>query len=212
MEKFVLKMDQVKSSFYSARSPVNFASKKRLKDKFESTGVSNDDLFQFLLGQRSHTAFKPMRKKHFLRRSVQYRAPFETMATDLGDFSAFKKFNNSKAWLFLSIDIFSKYIYLEPSVTKGKSDMLECFEKLIESVPPAFKIHHIWSDEGECHDFVCMHVCACMCGHVSFACDMLNSLSLSLCRLRIHELQKGFGRKVSNFSLLNSDRIEKCHC
>ena len=148
--KVCSKMETLKSQYYDPSSEINFASPKKLKDKFAgSKEVSEEDLFNFLLGQRSYTAFKPQAKKHFMRRSVSYRRPFEIVAADLGDLQALKKFNKGHGWLFLAIDIFSKFLFLEGAVTKGKSDMLQCFDKLVQSVPNEFKIEKIWSDEGE---------------------------------------------------------------
>ena len=52
--------------------------------------------------------------------------------------------------------------------------MLQCFEKLVKSVPDEFKIEKIWSDEGEC---VCMYVCMSVRRLVA---SLLSVISLSL--------------------------------
>lgn len=198
-------MEAVKSQYYDPSSEVNFGSLKKLKDKFKNR-VSEEDLFNFLLGQRSYTAFKPQAKKHFMRRSVSYRRPFEIVAADLGDLNALKKFNKGHGWLFLAIDIFSKFIFLEAAETKGKTDMLQCFEKLVKSVPDEFKIEKIWSDEGECallHVYVPLYVCLSVRRLVASLLSVI-SLFLSLCfRFRIHELQEHSDGKIWHISLFD---------
>ena len=195
-------MEAVKSQYYDPSSEVNFGSLKKLKDKFKNR-VSEEDLFNFLLGQRSYTAFKPQAKKHFMRRSVSYRRPFEIVAADLGDLNALKKFNKGHGWLFLAIDIFSKFIFLEAAETKGKTDMLQCFEKLVKSVPDEFKIEKIWSDEGECallHVYVPLYVCLSVRRLVA---SVLSVLSLCFFRFRIHELQEHSDGKIWHISLFD---------
>ena len=124
-----------------------FSLKNELKNKNKK--IDTNELAEFLRGQASYTKFKTPRKK-FPRRQIKILAPFETISCDLADIQILKQYNNSKAWLFLVVDNFSKIAYLEAIPDKSKISMQKAFKNFFEWIPAKFKhaVRHAHSDQG----------------------------------------------------------------
>ena len=103
------------------------------------------------MGERAHTQFRT-RRRHIPRRQIKKIGVFETFSCDLGDLQALKDFNHGMGWLFLAVDNFSKFIFLEAAPTKEKKSMLACFSKMMETIKELkvdLPISHIHSDKGK---------------------------------------------------------------
>jgi len=93
------------------------------------------------LKQMAIELHKPAKKK-FERRKVYVDGVNNTWAMDLADLNMFKEENDGYRYIFVVVDIFSRYAWAFPLKNKYATDVLEAFKK-IKKVPK--KIH---CDEG----------------------------------------------------------------
>ena len=134
--------DPKNPAFYSSKSTLKKEIEKKLKKKVPLKQVIN-----FLLGEKSFTQYKPRRR--FPRLQIKRLEVFESLSCDLGDLQSLKRWNNQKAWLFIAVDNFSHWTYLEGAVDKGKACMTQCFKNLFAALPRHdLPIKYIHTDQG----------------------------------------------------------------
>ena len=138
-------INDLKKKYYDERSPENFASAQTLKRAFPK--LKDDEIANFLMGQRAHTEFA--RPQKFSRRMIVKKGVYETCQSDLSDYQAFKSYNGSFSYLFVCICILSKKVFLTPIKTKGKNDMLAAFSRFFAQVPRGYTVKHLHTDQGQ---------------------------------------------------------------
>ena len=138
--------------YYETKNPAYLGKKRTLQLELEKKGEkpTNEELSQFLLGQTAFNLFKNPRKK-FPRRPIIIKAPWESVSCDLADMQALARFNDQRAWLFLVCDNFSKKVFLDGVVTKGKKSIQRGFDDFFQWLPHKFKnaIKKMHTDEGK---------------------------------------------------------------
>ena len=128
--------------YHKVGDPAYLASIKTLQQRVQDElgrPIKLNDIADFLLGERAHTQFRT-RRRHIPRRQIKKIGIFETFSCDLGDLQALKDFNHGMGWLFLAVDNFSKFIFLEAAPTKEKKSMLACFSKMMETGKKNYKM------------------------------------------------------------------------
>ena len=85
---------------------------------------------------------KPTIQK-FERKKVIVNYINEIHSTDLVDMTQYSKMNRGYKYIFTNIDIFSKYAYAFPLISKKIQDIKPCFEKIFKNNKPKY----IWSDK-----------------------------------------------------------------
>ena len=84
----------------------------------------------WLQSQNAYTLNKPVRKK-FKRRKYIVKGIDSLWQADLADFKAISKWNNGNNYVLVVIDVFSKYLWVQPVKTKTARDVLLAFKKIL---------------------------------------------------------------------------------
>ena len=79
----------------------------------------------------------------FERQKVIVNHINEIHSTDLVDMTQYSKINKGCKYIFINIDVFSKYAYAFPLKSKKMQDKKACFEKIFKKNKPKC----IWSDK-----------------------------------------------------------------
>ena len=88
--------------------------------------ITYNDVKDFLERQKSRQ-FKAYRGFN----SYVASEPLQELQVDLGDFTASSAVNNGFRFMFLAVDIFSKYIHCVPVKDKKQQKALECLMKYL---------------------------------------------------------------------------------
>ena len=80
------------------------------------------------LKQLAEEIHKPVKKK-FKRRKVYVEKAYDTFSIDLADMNMYKDENNGYRYMLVCIDVFSRYLWIQPIKTKHADVVLEAFKK-----------------------------------------------------------------------------------
>lgn len=143
MEKLLRKI------YYDPTSPAGLGSISKLyqKAKLINSNIKIKDVKSFLKGSRVYTLHKLQRKK-FPRAKTVAAAPKIILSCDLADMKALQKENNSTRYLLVCVDVFSRYMFVEPLQRKTGQNMIRALSKILEK-PEAQGYTRIFSDRGK---------------------------------------------------------------
>ena len=117
--------------YYSIESPVSFSSPEKLYNeaKKHDENVNKKDVTDWLRTQLTYTLHKPV-KLNFKTRPVIVHDIDEQWQMDLVDLSKLSKYNSGFKYLLVTIDVLSKYAWIEPLKTKTAKELKEAIEKI----------------------------------------------------------------------------------
>lgn len=135
--------------FYNPALPAGFGSIDKLyrKAKTINPNIRIKDVKSFLKGSRVYTLHKLQRKK-FPRRKVVSAGPRIILSCDLAEMGALQEENHGVRYLLVCIDVFSRYMFIEPLQRKSALDMVKAFTKIFKN-PDAQGYSRIFSDRGK---------------------------------------------------------------
>ncbi|XP_033725177.1 uncharacterized protein LOC117315142 [Pecten maximus] len=110
---------------------------------FHSLGLHK--IRRYIQSLDDYSLQKPV-KRFFKRARVEVGEPFEQYDTDLLDMTSLAKHNSGVKYLLMVIDVFSRFLWVEPIKTKTAKEVLEGFKKIVERGRIPKKIH---SDLGK---------------------------------------------------------------
>jgi len=107
--------------------------------------IKRTDIQTFLASQKGHQMAKG--EKKIIRRPIIARYPNQIWMIDLPDVSSLGKSNYGWNWIFVCVDIFSRYCWLERLKVKEAKETTRCLKAVIERAKVQCK--QIRSDNGQ---------------------------------------------------------------
>lgn len=124
-------MESLNRVYYDAAHPASYGGIGKLA---KATGLPRKKVKQWLLGQRSYTLHKPL-KKHFQRRRTVVAGIDHQWQADLSDLSSLSAVNDGYRYLLCVIDIFSKYAWVVPMKKKTGEALTKAFASIKKRQP-----------------------------------------------------------------------------
>lgn len=118
-------MDKI---YYNPRHPASFGGINKLYHATKGKNTQRD-VRQWLSKQDAYTLHKPVRHR-FRRSRYIHLAIDETWQSDLADLSSLQLENDGTKFLLVVIDIFSKFLWVEPLRSKESTEVLSAFERI----------------------------------------------------------------------------------
>lgn len=121
------------NNYFKPESPGSFGGVKRLRRSDPNLSVK--DAKRFLSSQRAYTLHKPIRRI-FKRRKTIVSGIDSLWQADLADFQALSRYNKGYKYLLVVIDVFSKFLWIEPVKTKQATEILHSFLQILNRSSP----------------------------------------------------------------------------
>ncbi len=113
--------------YYDPKKPASFSSPIKFYEAIKEEGKRNISLAtikKWLSGQDTYTLHRS-RRKPFKRRHIIVDGIKSQYDADLIDFQSYVKDNDGIRYVLLTIDVFTRFVYLEPLKTKKCEDVRE---------------------------------------------------------------------------------------
>jgi len=114
------------SSAYLAGANAVFREARKRDDT-----IRYQDVVEFLEGQDVYTRHKPVRK-HFKRNRVVCDGLDSDWQADLISLPSLVEYNDDNAYILLVVDVLSKHIFAQPTVTKKPEDVRDALHTIIQ--------------------------------------------------------------------------------
>ena len=123
--------EYMKEVYYSPAHPSSFSGPQKIYAavKRRKKDVTKPQIRQWLQRQETYGLTRPVRRK-FPRNRVIVNGLDIQWDGDLIDMVSLAKFNDQYKYILLMIDIFSRYIWLEPLKTKKGEEVVEAMKKV----------------------------------------------------------------------------------
>lgn len=125
--------DYLQSIYFDAKSPGSFTSPEKLYQVIKKEGkfvISRNKIKRWLREQDVYTLHRDVKRK-FTRRKFITSGVDVQWGADLADVSNTSKYNDGVTYLLIVIDVFSKYLFIEPLKSKRAKDVLQAFERVL---------------------------------------------------------------------------------
>ena len=106
--------------------------------------VTPNQIKEWLMKQDTYTLHKPIRRR-FKRNRVMIGGIYQQWQMDLADMQSMQKFNDGYRYLFVCIDVFSKYAWVIPLKNKTGPSLVEAFKLILTS---GRKPEKVMTDQG----------------------------------------------------------------
>ena len=137
-----LKRDVIKK-YTTLIEPGSFTSASKIKrHHYKKTNIKKIE--QALENIDAYTKHKPYRRR-FPRRKTQTWGIDEQWQVDLVDMQHYSKTNNGYKYILVAVDVFSRYGFAQPILSKKNVDVLAGFEKMTKERRP----RSLQSDKGK---------------------------------------------------------------
>ena len=127
--------DYLKKIWYNPRHPASFSGPSKLFQVVKEEGKYNIGLFrikQFLQNQDAYSLQKKVRRKGFKRRRVVVQGVDFQWEADLMDVQSLASYNNAIRFLLVVVDVFSRYLWVEPLKDKKAKSVINAFDKIFK--------------------------------------------------------------------------------
>ena len=104
--------------------------------KLHGRNINRKQLYEWLSKQDVYTSHHPI-LHHFARRQVITRGLNDVWDVDLMDMSNLAKYNDGVTFIAIFIDIFSRYLYVEPMKNKSTQGDFASYKNSICKKPTA---------------------------------------------------------------------------
>ena len=139
----------LKSIYYNPSKPGSYSGIIKLWQSIKTDGnplkLKFKDVKNWLSGQYTYLVHKHPTLK-FKRESIIVGEMNEIMDTDLMDVQKFSKSNDRVKYLAIFIDLFSRYLRIEPMKSKTGEEMVKVMKKIFKD---SFKVKELRSDQGK---------------------------------------------------------------
>ena len=139
--------DYLSSIYFNPEHPASFAGPSKLYHELKKDGRFNVGLSKikkWVQNQDVYSLHRPLRRK-FVRNRVVVSSIDEEWDVDLMDMSNIAKQNKGVKFLLLAIDIFSRYVFIQPLKSKAMSEVVKAFNTILQE---GRKPKLLQSDEG----------------------------------------------------------------
>ena len=124
-------------------SPSTTGSIKQLYEKLKNKGVTYAQVKNWVEQQETHQLFKKQKRtKHYFPIMADYKN--EKLQIDLADFSDIAGYNNGVKYLFVAVDVFSRFAIVIPLTNKASDTILHTTKQILDETKPKLII----SDHG----------------------------------------------------------------
>ena len=138
--------DRIKlQKLYNERGPAAFGSINNLT---KANGISRERVTDFLQSKDSYTKYKGIRRK-FPRLSAHARYIDEIWCLDLAQMDKLSRWNRGINFLLVTVDVFSRYLRVEPLRRKGAEAVKAAFIKMCSKKNELNFPKKLWLDQGK---------------------------------------------------------------
>ena len=130
--------------YYNLSHPGAFGGAARLQ---KYSGLSLKKCREFLESSKVWTKFKQRRSK-YSRLSVKSLGLNHVWSIDVAYMDKLASENKGVTYLLVSVDALSRYLRVQPMVSKSASSCLEAFKKMLKPQDPSQNPVKLWSDQG----------------------------------------------------------------
>ena len=144
--------------YFDPAHPASFKGAHKLYQVVKEEGLHDLRLSQiqaWLQKDPSYSMHKPLRRK-FQRLRVIVTGLHDQYEADLADMQKLRKRNDQVTFLLVVIDVFSRYLWVEPLRGKTNREMLGAFQRLFERAPKPRRLRTDRGNEftsGEMEDY-----------------------------------------------------------
>ncbi|XP_021342733.1 uncharacterized protein LOC110443076 [Mizuhopecten yessoensis] len=134
--------------YYNFKNGGSFMSPTKVHQVLKSQGFTSPGLYKirrYIQSLDDYSLQKPV-KRSFKRARVEVSGPYEEFQADLADVSNLSKQNGGTRFLLVVIDVFSRFLWVEPTKTKTTKDVLDAFRKIVRH---AKKPKRLYTDAGK---------------------------------------------------------------
>lgn len=120
--------------YFDPKHPASFKGPSKVFQSVQNEGVSDIPLAyikKWLKNQDSYTLNKPLRRK-FKRSRVIVTGLKDQYEADLADMQKIAKENDGVRFLLVVIDVFSRYLWVEPLQSKHEGNVINAFRNLMQ--------------------------------------------------------------------------------
>lgn len=121
--------------------PTAYGSIKNLQ---RYTKFKRKDVVEFLHSKDSYTRYRTPRRRFPRLKTIAYRIN-EIWSCDLAYVDKLTKFNNNVKYLFVAVDVLSRYLRVQPMKTKSAESAVAAFKKMLNK---RNKPEKVWTDKG----------------------------------------------------------------
>jgi hypothetical protein len=129
-------MDEyLEAIYYDPSHPASLSGPEKLYKWMKKHGrypVTRKIIKKWLEGSEAYTLHREAKRK-FPRNSIQVTGIDVQWDADLIDFADIAKYNDSNKYVLLCIDIFSRYVWLQPIKNKKAPTIIEAFEDVLSN-------------------------------------------------------------------------------
>ena len=138
--------DRIKlQKLYNERGPAAFGSINNLT---KASGISRERVTEFLQSKDSYTKYKRIRRK-FPRLDAHARYIDEIWCLDLAQMDKLSRWNRGINFLLVTVDVFSRYLRVEPLPRKGAEAVKAAFIKMCSKKNELNFRKKLWLDQGK---------------------------------------------------------------
>jgi len=134
------------SIYYDPKHSASYSGPTKLYKVAKEDGkkITLQQIKEWLKGQETYTLHRHLRRK-FPRNRVIVGGFMQQWDVDLMDMSSLSKYNGGVTFILVAIDIFSRYLFMEPLKSKRGKDVAEAFAAIFSRGRKAYKIR---TDKG----------------------------------------------------------------
>ena len=123
--------------YYNPSHPASFGGVNNLYKyaKLEDPNIKLNNVLNWLKQQNVYTLHRPARK-HFTRNRIYVSQIDEQWEADLVDMQEHSRENNGYKYLLVIIDVFSKYLFLNPLRNKTPIEVINVFRRIFRQRKP----------------------------------------------------------------------------
>ena len=128
--------DYLSLIYFDPKHPASFAGPPKLYHELKKDGRFNVGLRkikQWVQNQDVYSLHRPLRRK-FMQNRVVVSGIDEQWDVDLMDRTSLFKQNNGVEYILLAIDIFSRYVFVQPLQSKNNSEVIKAFKNILKEV------------------------------------------------------------------------------
>ena len=138
--------DRIKlQKLYKGKGPTAFGSINNLT---KASGISREKVTEFLQSIDSYTKYKGIRRK-FPRLNAHARYIDEIWCLDLAQMDKLSRWNRGINFLLVTVDVFSRYLRVEPLRRKGAEGVKAAFIKMCSKKNELNFPKKLWLDQGK---------------------------------------------------------------
>ena len=134
--------------YYDARQPGSFQSFNKIKQTIRKEGryqLGNSRLRRWLQNQQPYSRNRLFLPHRLKRARVFVQGLYDQFEADLADYQKLENENDGYRYLLVMIDVFSRFVWVEPIKNKTNVEVIKAFEKFFRQghVP-----RHLRTDRG----------------------------------------------------------------